>query len=69
VRCAALGCPKKPALSGLWCRRHWEKLSEDLRAPNQFRSAIAHLGKLDGYLVEVPKKRATITDNKGSEYV
>jgi len=67
MRCAALGCHSKPTKSGMWCRGHWEKIPEPLRAPNKYREAIAHLGKLDGYLVEVPKRRATLTDNPGSD--
>lgn len=70
TRCAALGCHKLPAKNGLFCRVCWERLSEDLRAPTAFRKAMAHLGKLDGYLVDPPKKRrVTLTDNEGSEYV
>ena len=37
---------------------------------DKFREAIKHLGKADGYLVDPPpRRRATLTDHEGSEYV
>ena len=74
MRCAALGCHRHTNTSasvknGLFCRIHCEKIPPDFRAPNKYREAIAYLGKLDGYLVDVPKRRVTLTDNEGGEYV
>jgi hypothetical protein len=74
VRCAALGCfTTKLNKSGLFCKKHWDLLSEDMRAPTPraLKAAIAHLGKLEGYLVDATPPRARIQDARGpgSEYV
>lgn len=71
MRCSALGCHRKQSpRNGLFCPAHWGKIPEDLRGPNKFKEAMAHLGKLDGYLVDPPRKRrVTLHDNEGTEYV
>lgn len=67
MNCAALGCAKKACGTCAFCLGHRRKLPADLQAPLQRTNARVFLGKLDGYLADVPPRRVVLTDVPGSE--
>jgi hypothetical protein len=75
--CSALGCGDGVSTEGRpLCDLHWRKLPKALRGrigeENGLRDAVVYLGKRDGYLAEVPERRATITEagaGGGLDYV
>jgi hypothetical protein len=68
VICVALGCTRGRSAGRPFCRRHYSKLPERLRDDAVLatvegqREAVVHLGKLDGYLAEVPESEVVIGD-------
>jgi hypothetical protein len=62
VCCIALGCPKGRSANHQFCRWHFGKLGQDLRAEvalgttGSVHRAVTQLGISDGYLAAVPDR-------------